>query len=493
MKYLISLLLIFTLAGVDASAVVVESTPGSLRGLVTDAATVAKLTVTGSIDASDLDFIDRSMPALQTLDLSDATIAAYDGKRLRGLSEHPAGKFPAGIFTSSHITSIELPRTQTITIGDAAFAGSHLHKIVLGDNVESVGYGSFSNCADLREAVVATRNLGEAVFAGCSALENVEFTSSMALPAYAFYNCASLRQVGGSERFTAIGERGFADCTSLADINLGPQLTAIGNGAFLSASLERVDLGPCRSLATVGSWAFAHMPRLESLNLGEATEVGEGVVFECPALVSLRFSGSADRLPDFAFTKNTSMDTTEMFNPDITHIGRHALSGMAQVSTITLPPSLEYIGDNAMENMTSLATVNLASASVPATGSDVWAGVEQPSVNLFVPADAVDNYKTAPQWQEFNITGVSGVDDAVTDADMLRARFEGDMLVVEYSGIDVESMTLYDIDGSQLTPAVKAADGRVTAPVPAGTPGRVFVAALALDGGKYLSIKISRE
>ena len=70
-------------AAVTCSAMAVESTPGGLSALVGENTQETSLTVTGSIDASDLDFIASEMTKLESLDISGASIVAYEGKALR--------------------------------------------------------------------------------------------------------------------------------------------------------------------------------------------------------------------------------------------------------------------------------------------------------------------------------------------------------------------------------------------------------------------------
>ncbi|MCM1033593.1 MAG: leucine-rich repeat domain-containing protein [Odoribacter sp.] len=495
-KSLISLLSMFLSGIATAGAVVVEATPGNLASVVADYQQVSALTIKGSINAVDLDFIDTSMPALRTLDLSEVSIVAYSGNRLRGVSEHKAGRIPSSIFVSSRIEKLILPASGSISIGDAAFAGSALRSIELPANIAEMGIGAFSNCAELTEVSISTSNIGEATFAGCPILASVSINVPLAVPAYAFNACPSLAAVIGSDKVESIGSRAFALCGVLSEFSFGRNLTDIGAEAFIEAGLTDVDLADCRELESVEDWAFARMPNLKSVNLGSARTLGAGIVFECPELVDMHFSDRAAVVPDYAYTKNVSMDTTVMFNPDVTHIGRHALSGLTQVSTITLPPALEYVGDAAMENMTGLSTINLGVSQVPATGENVWAGVDQTNVDLYVPEEAVDNYRATPQWQEFRITGVSGITDVespVADA-VIRACFDGNMIIVEYTGIDLTAVTVYDVDGTQMLPSVSAdASGRMIIDATSLPARSVYLIVARINGAGPASIKIAKN
>ena len=90
--------------------------------------------------------------------------------------------------------------------------------------------------------------------------------------------------------------------------------------------------------------------------------------------------------------------------PYLETMGNGTLLGADGVATIDLPATLAGVGDYAMAGMTGLKTVTSAAATVPAVGNDVWWGVNQGAVTLKVPAEAVNDYKSAPQWQDFLVT-----------------------------------------------------------------------------------------
>lgn len=473
-------------------AVTVDCTPGSLAASVADPADVTELTLTGHINAADLDFIDTSMPALRSLDLGAVVIDAYSGNRLRGASVYAAGEIPARMFVASPVTTIILPSSEALRIGDAAFAGSGLTDLTISANIAGIGHGAFAGCPALCTVTIAAPAVGPGAFSGCTALTSVTVTAPTVLEDGAFAGCTSLATVSGSARITAIGARTFAGNSALETFEFGSTLSAIGDEAFLEAGLVTADLSACADLRSVGAWAFAKMPALVSLNLGNAASVGEGVVFECPRLADMRFSTRATELPAYAYSRNTAMDTTEILHNGISRIGDYAMSGLSDVTTITLPESLEYIGDGAMENMTALESVSLAATAVPATGDNVWNGLDQNRIMLLVPTGSEDSYRAAEQWKEFDIRGVSGITDAVTGPDaVVRARFEGDILVISCDGVDVRAVAVYDIAGTRIAEARAAIPGRFEADLSA-FPARIFIAVAATPAGA-VALKISRD
>lgn len=490
-KYILSLILLAgTVASVSADTV--ESTPGTLSGAIESAASVEQLALTGAIDASDLYFIAASMPALRTLDLGNVTIAAYSGDRLGNNTVYAAATIPAHVFAGSAITSVTLPSQPGLAIGDAAFAGSALTSVVLGANVATVGHAAFSGCPDLQQASVAAASLGDGAFAGCPALTSVTFTADATLGDNAFAGCPALAAVSGSDRITAIGNRAFADCRALTEFSFSRNLSAIGDEAFVRAGLHDVDLSRSTGIESVGKWAFALMPQLESAVMGNAT-ADEGVVFGCPELKSFEISQKSTEVPDLAYSKNSSLNPAGLIHSNIVRIGNYAMAGLSNISTITLPASLEELGDHAMAGMTGLTAITSSATSVPATGADVWQGVQQHDVRLIVPDGSEDSYRSADQWQNFNILGLSQSADAILGETFagLRARFEGDLLFVSISdGTDIASLGLYNAAGALLF-AGTPAQPLVTIDT-AGADDRVFVIVATLTDGRRAALKIAR-
>lgn len=493
-RYIISLLTVLAAAFVSKSAVTVTpAAAGLLSSLIENPAEVTEMSVSGPVNAYDLEFIDTKMPRLASLDLSDATIEASTGQRLRGISTHPAGHIPARIFTGSNIRELLLPSKGDLTIGDAAFAGSAIEAISVPSNVRTMGHGVFSGCPALKSASIAASAIGESAFAGCPSLESVTLTVPVEVSDYAFSDCHKLAAVKGAANITSIGRRSFADCTALAEFTFGNALTEIGDEAFLAAGLHEANLSTCPVLDGVGDWAFAKMPMLESLNLGNAAWIGRGIVFDCPALKQLVLSGQTDSVPDLAYAKNTALDTVGIMHDNVVYIGDHAMHGMSQVKTITLPSSLEYIGDGAMEEMTGLQRINISAVTPPTTGSEVWRGIDQPNVILQVPDAGENDYRAADQWQNFAIFGVSGVEDILDEAagETLRARFEGDLLVIEATGLELRRVSLYNVGGLLLAEA-DAAEGRAQFDT-AGSADKVFLVGAVMSDGRSASLKIAKN
>lgn len=476
-----------------ASAIEVETTAGCLgENLGTEATlTATELVVRGTVDVTDLVYIDEQMGQLESLDLSGATIVDYSGARVLGLTSHPAATIPARSFVGNSLTSIVLP-SNVEAIGDAAFAGSSIKSITLPATITSMGVGCFSNCTALESATISTANLGESTFADCTSLQSVTFTANTAVGEGCFSGCTALATITGSELATTIGARSFFNCSSLEAFTFGSSLQTIGDEAFAQSGVKIVDLQPCTALTAVGSYSFAFMPAVTDINLGAVPSLGEGVVMNCPNLVNFVFSSAATAVPDYAYSGNAAMDTTYMFNSNVTSIGRYAMSGMSQISTVTLPATTEEIGDNAMERLSGLKSITLRADAVPTLGSNVWAEVEQSLVTLYVNKEQVSNFEAAEQWTEFEIVGMtSGVEDAVVADSAVRGRVADGILYVESTGKELAAVRVYAANG-QLLAAAQASG--LEAQVTVGQlPAQALVAAVMLADGSVATLKIANN
>ena len=105
-----------------------------------------------------------------------------------------------------------------VRIGDEAFAGNHLLKlIVFGIHVRAIGDGAFLNCTNLEllELPKNCRYIGENAFEGCGHMVRASLPGVAHISKEAFKGCAALRQVLLTEKCAAIEKDAFAGCERL--------------------------------------------------------------------------------------------------------------------------------------------------------------------------------------------------------------------------------------------------------------------------------------
>jgi BspA type Leucine rich repeat region (6 copies) len=175
---------------------------GELASLVTDV-NGKELTVSGSIDARDIDFLFRQMIHLEVLDLSDANIIAYheDG----GGYTYPANEFPQYAFYSSQtsdgktsLKSVTLPKSIT-SIGTRAFANCKgLTQIEIPSTVNEIGTRAFVNCSGLKTLTIppTVKKIGARAFEECSGLNSITINCTDAeISDYVFRECYEVLSV----------------------------------------------------------------------------------------------------------------------------------------------------------------------------------------------------------------------------------------------------------------------------------------------------------
>lgn len=466
-KIIFILILCISLA---AHGIKVDNVAGMLSTKIDNASAITSLEITGSVDASDFFFMEKSMPALTSLDLFGATIVEYNGPSLGGLTHYAASTIPQSVFAGSNLQYVSLAKGTSI--GALAFAGSSIKDITLPQGV-SVGSGAFSNCVEMT---------------------GVTLEPGVTLGISSFNGCTSLTSVTGSENLTVIPEKAFDDCKALCNFDFGKSLTVIGEGAFVSSGLEEADLSGCKSLSSIGAWAFASNADLKNAKLPDhSIQLGEGIFFECTSLTSVELPESLKVLPAFTF-KDTPLKEEIVLPAEIDTIGDYAMMGVSHVSVLTLPASLSDIGEGAMEDMTALTEIDASAlTSVPELEQNVWYGVDQSAVRLKVDPQLTADFEGADQWQDFKILGDTSTSSPGIgiDAVSISGAFHGYILMLTSTGSEIDKIHIYNTSGALLVAASGVGSQEVTIDT-ARFDVSIFVVECTLADGVRGVLKIHR-
>ncbi len=491
MKFNFIILLSALCMSTGASAVEIEA--GGLRAAVTDTS-VESLTVTGTMNAADFDFIASEMNALTSIDLSGVTIVDYSGEPvLMGQQVYSGNEIPAYAFMGMKLTSAVLPASLQ-SIGESAFASTSIASIVIPEKVATIGMGAFSNCDALERVVLpaSVAEIGSHAWADCDNLTAVELGGVTKIAESTFARCGKLASVMLPATLTEIGDAAFSGCAGLTSLSFPASLVVIGNNAFEYSGLAEADLSLCGSLAGIGDWAFAHCENLAAVYFGESVvSMGEGAFFDDKSLVDLAVPMNITEIPAYMLKGTNSIDSSAAIHDDIESIGDYALMGWNHVAEMKVPAAVTYIGSNAMEGWTSLTMLDGSSLSeVPELGADVWSGVAQSEATLSVDGSLVESFKTTPQWKEFNVTAVSLADDAIDDATSdIYAYFNGYDLMIKAAD-EIAEVSLYDIQGRKLAYIEPAHNEAVIDTH--GMTGRFFIVRPVLGSGLTATLKVVR-
>lgn len=254
----------FALGHAQTKNIKVE-TAGTLSTLIPaeEVSALTSLTVSGSINKTDLDTLN-GMPALTTLDLSQANIVA----ETVGEVTYAANTIPEETFTfNKNLTSVVFPKSLQ-EIETEAFS-----------NCINITALDFSSCPEL--TVVGYR-----AFGGIDNLKSLSFNG-----------CAKL---------TTIGDYAFSNDFYIESIDFTgcSALSSIGLNAFnnVREALTTLDLSPCTALTEIGKSSFKSLKKMTSLILPENIEViGMGAFYACHSLETITIPASVDSIAPHSF------------------------------------------------------------------------------------------------------------------------------------------------------------------------------------------------
>ena len=169
--------------------------------------------------------------------------------------------------------TIDIPEGCT-TIGQYAFNGSSVKKVILPSTLKSLGVCVFSECHSLTDVNSNSSIIAQQMFYRCENVTNVVLNNVVTIGKQAFNNdqdnlANRTTKIVGlvlPEGLTSIGDHAFTRC-AITEIVLPSTLTTVGSAVFSGcASLEKVVvLGTC-----TGASMFQYCSALDELVLTES-------------------------------------------------------------------------------------------------------------------------------------------------------------------------------------------------------------------------------
>lgn len=494
-SYALSILAAFSVSATDINVSEAGTLQAAFRAAGEDASAVTSLTVSGTVDASDLFFIADNLTALRSLDLKNVNIVEYHGNKLKHHTHYAAAEIPAGTFAATPLTSVSLPLQQGLVIGEMAFSHSPITEIVFNDNISAIRPGAFANCTSLTSVSLPAGQVDTDAFANCTALKSADLSAVSILADRVFADCTALENVTNTEKLSYIGAGAFRNCTALTTFAFPADLVVIGNTAFEGSGLAAADLSACTSLSTVGDRAFASDANLESVLFPADANVtiGAGAFFEDTKLTQLTLPAAYETLPDYLLKDVPGVDLSHP-SEKLVSVGDYALKGNTATTSVFFPAGIASLGDRAMEGMSSLHEIYVGKdATVPELGNDVWKDVDQKNVILHVYDDVADSFKAADQWKEFTFQIETGVNDAIagTEEPTLKGRFAGTILQLSSVGEDIALVKIFDPSGRLLITVNPNASSTDIDTAEFAYP--FFIVTAHLESGRQATLKMARR
>lgn len=289
-------------------------------------------------------------------------------------------------------------------IGFAAFAGcSSLTSITISDGVTSIGSSAFARCSSLASVVIpnSVTDIGNDAFADCGSLTSITIPNGVTnISDCVFQNCSSLTSVTIPNGVTNIGDVAFAWCNSLTSITIPNSVAQIGSSAFVGCSALTSITIP-NSVTKISSGTFSSCSSLASITIpNSVTQIYGGAFEGCSSLTSITIPNSVTQIEGGAFAGCMSL-TSIIIPNSIANIGDFVFADCSSLVSITIPSSVISIGSFAFGNCQNLESVYCHASGVPLIATDAFDNSYAAYATLYVPEEAVSDYKKADVWKSF--------------------------------------------------------------------------------------------
>ena len=242
------------------------------------------------------------------------------------------------------ITELTVPGDSTPTIGSSAFSDCvNLRKAVICDGTAGIGTGLFSGCSGMEDLTMpycgtsltdTTKQLYEffnygyaptgfynvyhrqtpaSSFYGSVPLSLTKFTvtGGTTVPGEFFENMKELKSVTLAESITVIGTRAFRLCEQLEAVNLPKKLTVIGQDAFYNCKAAAFgDMHLPATLHEIGAGAFAYCEGITGLTVSGdgALTIGNSAFGSCVNLRKAVLGDGIETITAYVFSGDVNME-----------------------------------------------------------------------------------------------------------------------------------------------------------------------------------------
>lgn len=334
-------------------------------GSIALGAKIEEITIPNTV--TSMDSVFASSETLRTVIFEDGIKTIPKGA-LQGCHYVSNVVIPDSVTTIEDYAFSECYNLQTInipdgvtTIGNSVFqnneyqmdyyGGTGLTEITLPESIESLGFGVFGGCKNLKKANIPSKikEIPAAMFYQCKSLEEITIPDdTIAIGEGAFTLCEKLNNIVIPETVTSIGMAAFAGCSSFTEITLPSGLTEISDGLLQGCiNLPHVDIP--EGVTRIGDYAFAMCTSFTEFEFPEGvTEIGAGTFYGCTGFTEFNIPENITSIGDEAFSgcsNLTGIDIPEA----VTSIGSQAFAGCSLITEITLPTKLEILGKSVFE------------------------------------------------------------------------------------------------------------------------------------------------
>lgn len=302
----------------------------------------------------------------------------------------------------SKLTSMDLSKTKTTTIGTSAFAScGNLGTIILPTTLTIIGTLAFEHDTNLRSVQNLEKTIVSIInknaFLECKNLSSVKLPQTLStLGESAFEGCSNLTAVSGFENTAVkiLEARTFANCSSLSTLSLARGLTEIRTEALIGCSILRnLDTLSTTKVTKIGVRALKDTAGLTSISLPTSTFVSFAQsAFENSGVQKINNLKNCSKFKSFGASSFMNSGLKEIEFPNCTF-------------------SIEA---SAFKNCTALTKVTFNSKTAPTAQETSFEGTTS-ALQVYIPNGSIDAYAPLSLGGLHNKGFSSGFDTTLSD------------------------------------------------------------------------------
>lgn len=231
------------------------------------------------------------------------------------------------------------------------------------------------------------------------------FTKIKKMQEAEFNRCSSLKKIQLPPELSSMGASIFSECSALKTISFPKTLTYVDSYCFEKCtSLEIVHL--TEGLKILKNSVFVNCTSLKELILPTGlTSIGTSLCQNCKALTKIVIPSTLATINSFICDSCYNL-TDVTINSGVNSITNSAFRDCKSLKSIVLPDTLTSIGQYAFSGDSALVDLEIHAVEPP---SLVWNSLPSNLVNIYVPDESVEAYKTATTWSSSasKIKGIS--------------------------------------------------------------------------------------
>lgn len=240
---------------------------------------------------------------------------------------------------------------------DGAFKDkTKIAKVVVPENVVSIGVDAFLGCTNIEEISLPSslRHIGRRAFVGLRYIKNINIPEGVeTIGDTAFSNCVNLENISFPSTLKDLGSNLFQSDKLITSVYKGIEYLGNSNNQHLlaykvnakNAAPEEVELHPDTKI--IGGSLFESEKSLTKVTLNEGLEVICASAFRSCPFESIVIPSSVKRIDQYAFASCANMATCTISGNSLETIGNEAFSGTIKLASINIPSSVKEVGSYA--------------------------------------------------------------------------------------------------------------------------------------------------